>query len=803
MENLLSEAGKQGMYLVDHDNTDALITEYDDTIAEADALCDVVDPETNPYESKYKARKLLDQIINKLDATRAIAKIEMKHSTLSAMDIRLASAKLRVGTISFEVEEPHNAQTDLELACQFYFPDLVEQIFELAGPEDGAEDPADGTTKAASLDKPLTSDDIKPTPELPALSEVLVVDAMKTLNLLGILWAGRGQVHKSMLFLLSAHKFYLAHTSGGQIVTYAAKTIKDMGYAYTHNLFYLAQAYGNIGDVAKSCTYCHQTLQRQFNEGFKDIRSALDWVKNCCGISDFYLAMRQYNKCALALSCAEYVLKSTVIPLILSCTEAASSSSSSVTKATTALPTAVTAATGTSADADGTTAVPPPPPPPSTTTAAASTTAAGMGLGSVAVADAASCRLEADGTSNYISGPLNAAEIGAELHRRWAMLDVCVLRRAFDRAKLMENAIQMGVGLAELEASLQEPCEDDNGEDDFNPLLLLDQQQQGAAEAEAVAVAVVVYPEVEFFQGIRVRPTPGLTSGRDISSFESARKVFLRATGRIEAAKRYYLLDGYVTDHVTLTQEHSKLYHYLSAYEADSKRKLAMQSRRYELLAPILKALNISSYEVLHKQISYELGECALAMLDIKLDKFRERSPTGEIAASSLKKAEINKSNEYCKSGIVMFAHFTYLYANIKNRDATTVVQSLEDLPLYEAVSMGCTQPDESLISAEEVRPFLNAHFLCCRIMSKVIATPAFLPAPVSSTAASNPAHFLVSCLRRYEWLSTFTTHICKLRGVSIEETFAEEHKIIQEMVKLLPSKIDRMTFLGESGLSL
>lgn len=59
-----------------------------------------------------------------------------------------------------------------------------------------------------------------------------------------------------------------------------------------------------------------------------------------------------------------------------------------------------------------------------------------------------------------------------------------------------------------------------------------------------------------------------------------------------------------MTDHVTMTQEQSKLYHYLSVFELDPKRKLAMEARRFDLLAPMLKALNRSSFEVLHKQVS-------------------------------------------------------------------------------------------------------------------------------------------------------------------------------------------------------
>jgi hypothetical protein len=97
----------------------------------------------------------------------------------------------------------------------------------------------------------------------------------------------------------------------------------------------------------------------------------------------------------------------------------------------------------------------------------------------------------------------------------------------------------------------------------------------------------------------------------------------------------------------------------------------------------------------------------------------------------------------------------------------------------------------------------LNAHFLSCRLMSKVICTPSFLPPAPAGAATSNRAHFMVQCLRRYEWLNKFAPKLCARRGAELSEQFGEEHKICEEMVRLLPAKIDRMCFMGESGLSL
>lgn len=114
-----------------------------------------------------------------------------------------------------------------------------------------------------------------------------------------------------------------------------------------------------------------------------------------------------------------------------------------------------------------------------------------------------------------------------------------------------------------------------------------------------------------------------------------------------------------------------------------------------------------------------------------------------------------------------------------------------------------------ALISEEEVRPFLNAHFLSCRIMSKIIPTALYLPPTTTTTttkkkaAEPNRAHYLVACLRRYEWLCKFTKQLCARRGLVINDVFGDELRICEEMVRLLPSKIDRMCYLGESGLSL
>ena len=140
------------------------------------------------------------------------------------------------------------------------------------------------------------------------------------------------------------------------------------------------------------------------------------------------------------------------------------------------------------------------------------------------------------------------------------------------------------------------------------------------------------------------------------------------------------------------------MYHYLAGFEEDSKRKLAMETRRVELLLPLIKALNVISYEVLHKQMSYELGEASLAQLEIKLDRLRNTN--GEIDESKLKKADVTKCVEFCKLGYLMFAHFAFMYAKSSQRSGNNnIYLQHEAKPLEKLVEIECTDPDESKYS--------------------------------------------------------------------------------------------------------
>ena len=206
------------------------------------------------------------------------------------------------------------------------------------------------------------------------------------------------------------------------------------------------------------------------------------------------------------------------------------------------------------------------------------------------------------------------------------------------------------------------------------------------------------------------------------------------------------------------------------------------------------------------------MGETYLGLLDLKLDKFRDSKNNNNININLLKKVEINKINSYCQGGLIMFGHFTKMYSLNTSKDnnesntqtdtnsviKTNNIYNKNEFPTFEwtidkLVNEGiCMNPNYESIIQEEVRPYLNAHFLFCRILSKIINTSNIIT-----------IKYLEICQHRYTWISQVTRTLCHMKNLKISDVFEEEMKICEEMSYLLPSKIMRMKQYNETGLNL
>ena len=93
------------------------------------------------------------------------------------------------------------------------------------------------------------------------------------------------------------------------------------------------------------------------------------------------------------------------------------------------------------------------------------------------------------------------------------------------------------------------------------------------------------------------------------------------------------------------------------------------------------------------------------------------------------------------------------------------------------------------------MRPYLNAHFICCRILSKVVVSP--------TSDAPDRTKYMIAAMQRYEWMVKFAPKLAAAKGVELPEVFADEYNICIEMAQLLPSKIHRMHHQGEAGFEV
>ena len=61
----------------------------------------------------------------------------------------------------------------------------------------------------------------------------------------------------------------------------------------------------------------------------------------------------------------------------------------------------------------------------------------------------------------------------------------------------------------------------------------------------------------------------------------------------------------------------------------------------------------------------------------------------------------------------------------------------------------------------------------------------------------------MIASMQRYEWLVKFAPKLAAAKQVELTDVFGDEYNICAEMAQLLPSKIHRMHYLGETGFEL
>ncbi|XP_053172804.1 KIF-binding protein [Scomber japonicus] len=229
--------------------------------------------------------------------------------------------------------------------------------------------------------------------------------------------------------------------------------------------------------------------------------------------------------------------------------------------------------------------------------------------------------------------------------------------------------------------------------------------------------------------------------------FAEARAVFLVGQNYVTQAKEYFQMDGYVTDHVEILQDHSSLFRALAFFEEDLERRCKMHKRRVDMLEPICIDLNAQYYLMIRRQLMFELAETYNEMMDQKLTLANRQEDS-----ESLDSHTIKKFNHLCSASAKYFQMFIDSLRSPEGK----VPEHLEE---------------------EVLRPALVARFRVARLYSKLMCSTPSAQLDNINKALENYKYVVQYCESHPEAGSTVETEL----------------ELSREMVGLLPLKINRL----------
>jgi hypothetical protein len=230
-----------------------------------------------------------------------------------------------------------------------------------------------------------------------------------------------------------------------------------------------------------------------------------------------------------------------------------------------------------------------------------------------------------------------------------------------------------------------------------------------------------------------------------IVTFEEARVVFLFGQQHVDHARQFFVLDGYCTDYVSITQDYSQLFKKLALFENDFDRQCRMHKRRADMLQDTLQQLNPQFYLMICRQLMFEIAEVYNTMVELKYSIAEQKPgpPTQH---------KIKKINQLVQQAIDQFQVFIDSFQDHQKEMPKT-------------------------FDAESLHPVLTAKFYIARLYTKFV---------VSET--HRRIENMKKALHLYQELINYRDAHPDMPAV-----FTEELAICEEMVQLMPIKMSKI----------
>ncbi|KRX01654.1 hypothetical protein PPERSA_03738 [Pseudocohnilembus persalinus] len=246
------------------------------------------------------------------------------------------------------------------------------------------------------------------------------------------------------------------------------------------------------------------------------------------------------------------------------------------------------------------------------------------------------------------------------------------------------------------------------------------------------------------FEGIQI-PMKEIEVKKD---FDEVKSIFRQANTQFKKALNYFVLDGFVTEHIQILEQQGEMYKQLAILESDFKKKQGLYERRLELLEPVFSQINSKSFQQTWEKLLVEVAETYNFLFEqIFMYLFVEEK-------EKPKPKHFTKLNQYGEKVIELYGKINEILVEDKDTERNAAY--------YNTV--------------------ITAKFNQAKAYSRVF-----------KQEKQDKVQYLIQSMKSYQWIMKYIdTQVPKnLRESSLE--FDQQYDMCQEMVNMLPAKIDKV----------
>ncbi|CAG9318986.1 unnamed protein product [Blepharisma stoltei] len=260
---------------------------------------------------------------------------------------------------------------------------------------------------------------------------------------------------------------------------------------------------------------------------------------------------------------------------------------------------------------------------------------------------------------------------------------------------------------------------------------------------EKAPIPESVYQQCMIFEPLNI-PFPRIEPPLNI---DSAKELFKLANTSFKHALDYFVIDGYVTEHIEMKRDISSLYRLLSYFEMDENRIIAMAQRRLELLEGYTRDINKQAYSQLWQRLMNEVASVYLDLYEVK---------QGMIKGKKKKRED--------------------LYTKVNIHALSSIEKQMELLEFIQKFELN----EDS--AKDVIQSSLNLMFGIARIYSKM-----------DHPDISIKVDYMEKGFRWYEKLQAYLREIQKGPHASKVPDLVDQMKVCEEMCELLPRRISQV----------